>query len=146
MLPIASLVTPARLIHQRRIDNSLRGGRGGRLLGEPRLGPADVSGVAGCAAVAFAGAKAIHSLRDNHGHGQLDVPRIDHANPGPLEVGIVPRHDCHAMHQRRGRNQRVPLDMRIRDMQQRGGSKSISAAPGMASMSTMLAGAPVSFW
>ena len=31
-----------------RVDNRLHSGRGGRLLGEPRFGPADVSGVAGC--------------------------------------------------------------------------------------------------
>ena len=31
-----------------RVDNRLCNGRSGRLLGEPRFGPADVSGVAGC--------------------------------------------------------------------------------------------------
>src|SRR4029077_16243673 len=31
-----------------RVDNRLCSGRDGRLLGEPRFGPADVSGVAGC--------------------------------------------------------------------------------------------------
>ena len=43
----------ARLIHQRDgrcygLTTGLRNGRSGRLLGEPRFGPADVSGVAGC--------------------------------------------------------------------------------------------------